>query len=535
MPRGRPPIQRTKEEANIARRAQVRRNVQAYRRRKHCGSGSEAPQTPPKKPFTFVFEQWGEQDSPPLLRTELDAPLEHQCDITKRDRGRRLLHHSDGITASCKMNRATTMLKCSAEIPPEINAARVSRQQFTSHAATAFLPMQQNRRGVFSETGPHWVQLIPDLVNRYDVLDSSIQALCLMQISYVKQERWLFRSSLTFYDSALQALRGALAQPNKAFRIEIFAAAMALATYELLQGIDASESRGWMYHIEGASSYLNAFPELDVCSFSHQISFHFLETVCIFDALGARKPSCFSTSKWWRSTVDRFGDHIYGSLLRMITSLPTILQRCDESMALAASVEAYERRSTLLQMAFCIERAFLDWIETTMAQLSLSQPPLVSTIQESCDSHAETAQPEISFPNIYTARLFLLYWSSMILLYESIADLLRSIESCSEFADLDASFRCDLLDNAFTLEKYMEISHNFATKIRQSVRFCLQPEIGVIGKTLILLPLWIARNHFAKRDDGQARWCSALLDQLGQSNLTFGLRVRKSISRSVLR
>ena len=123
----------------------------------------------------------------------------------------------------------------------------------------------------------------------------------------------------------------------------------------------------------------------------------------------------------------------------------------------------------------------------------------------------------------------------MILLYESIADLLRSIETCSEFLDLDASYRCDLLDNAFTLEKYTRLSHNFATNICQSVRFCLQPEIGVIGKTLILLPLWIARNHFAERDDGQAPWCSALLDQLGQSNLTFGLRVRKSTSRPVLK
>lgn len=51
------------------------------------------------------------------------------------------------------------------EIPPEINAAQVSRQQFTSKAATAFLPVHQNRDAISLKTGPHWSQLIPGLVN----------------------------------------------------------------------------------------------------------------------------------------------------------------------------------------------------------------------------------------------------------------------------------------------------------------------------------------------------------------------------------
>lgn len=352
-----------------------------------------------------------------------------------------------------------------------------------------------------------------------------------MQISHVKQERWLLRSSLSFYDRALHALRGALIQPAKGFRAEIFAAAMALATYELLQGTNASESRGWMYHIEGASSYLNAFPELDVSSFSHQMSFHFLETICIFDALGARKPSCFSTSEWWRSTVDGLGDKLYGALLRMITSLPTVLQQCDELMALPASAEAYEIWSILLQTAFRVKNAFSDWLQMTKTQLSLCQPTITPTLQ----SDPEPLQSIISFPNLYNARLYLLYWSSMILLYESIVDLLRKIQACSEAANPESGDLLDPLYNTSMVEIYEEHSYVFATNIRHSVHFCLQPENGVIVKTLVLLPLWIARNHFQEGDDGQASWCSALLDQLGQRNLTFGLRVRKSTPHTILK
>ena len=78
------------------------------------------------------------------------------------------------------------------------------------------------------------------------------------------------------------------------------------------------------------------------------------------------------------------------------------------------------------------------------------------------------------------------------------------------------------------------LSHKFATNIHNSVRVCVQPKTGGVGKTLILLPLWIARNTLQERDDPQARSCSALLDPLGQKNLTFGLRVRKSTSQIVL-
>ena len=157
------------------------------------------------------------------------------------------MDHSCKIDASSEINQNSPMFRkfnLLVEIPPEINAARVSRQQFTSNAATAFFPTVQNGDPVSLETGPHWAQLIPDLVNKNDVLDSSIQALCLVQISHVMQERWLLRSSLTFYDRALQAFQGVIAEPTQAFKAEIFATAMALATYELLQGTNANESRG---------------------------------------------------------------------------------------------------------------------------------------------------------------------------------------------------------------------------------------------------------------------------------------------------
>lgn len=300
MPRGRPPIQRTKEEAKIARRAQVRRNVQAHRLRKHSSGRTEKSEITSKEPFKFVFEQWVQHDSPRLLNTDVDALPEQQEDLVKVDRDPQTVDPFGKIKPSSEMNQSSRMygsFQCLVEIPPEINPAQVSRQQLTSNAATAFLFAQQNPDIASLETGPHWVQMIPELVNRNDVLDCSIQALCLMQIGHIKQERWLLRSSLTFYDRALQALQGALAQPTNSFKPEFFAATMALATYELLQGTGTSKSCGWITILKEPRLTWTPSPSSTFVLSVHQMSFHFLETLCIFDAFGARKPSCFSTSK----------------------------------------------------------------------------------------------------------------------------------------------------------------------------------------------------------------------------------------------
>ena len=80
----------------------------------------------------------------------------------------------------------------------------------------------------------------------------------------------------------------------------------------------------------------------------------------------------------------------------------------------------------------------------------------------------------------------------MILLYESTVHLLQTRQTHS---DATGTSSCDLFDplkNASMIKNYEGLSYTFANPTRQSVCFCLPPEYGVIGKTLVLLPLWVA-------------------------------------------
>ena len=412
----------------------------------------------------------------------------------------------------------------SVALPPEIHAANLSLQQLVSAAITSFAPSQPSLA-----TGPQWTQTLPALANIHSTLDLSLQALCLLQIGHVHSQTWLLHQSHSFYDRALKALRVTLLDPRNGpdrthlFRMEIFATAVALAAYELLSQNAGSEGGiGWMAHIEGAVTYLNMFPGLDVLALSHHLSFHFLETICIFDALGARKPNYFSNSKWWRYNVDRLSDQGYGALLRMITTLPSVLEKIDEAQEMVGSEEEAGWMG-LLGLCRKLEAAFLDWFERNLNQ-NPARKIWTDARNGTCvllDSAHLDMDPDVEFPSVDAARLYLLYWSCMILLYESFMTVHQNL-------GLDAAVdpSSTAIPRPTSSLHYNTTAHAFALKIRYSVRYCLRPGHGIFGKSIIILPLWIARNNLRSCGDEEAKWCDGVIERLGMRDISFGLKMK---------
>ena len=528
MPRGRPPIPRTKEEALEARREQIRKNVKAFRQRKRGVSGVEDGNEGKSEGNTYVSEDQGKTNDHDRPEGGHSGGAEHVFGSVQEGGSQLSAENSQRLYSKPSsylgkhVHRQHLNRSLFIPLPPEINPAHLSLDQLASAATIAFSPTN-----VPSLVGPHWTQTIPHLTNIHPTLDHSILALCLMQISHVHQQPWLLYHSLSSYSRALQALRVAIAQPSKTFRMEVFATSMGLAAYELLQGqaTTGERGRGWMAHIEGATSYLNMFPDLNVYEFSHEAWFHFLETICIFDALGARRPSCFSSSKWWRYSVDRLGDQGYEALLRMITTLPAVLEKADAAVSLPPSAQAATTWTELLALCERLEDAFLDWFDRNLGgnETYQAQPDaeIPASMLESCKPPDSETDFDFDFPSLYVARLDLLYWSCTILLYESMTAILQNLLSFTPSPPTctTAPPRSD--------DYYTATALDFALKIRRSVHFCLRPEHGVIGASLILLPLWIARNHLSDCGDVEARWCDGVLEGMGKRNMVFGLKVKK--------
>ncbi|KAL2051034.1 hypothetical protein ABVK25_008628 [Lepraria finkii] len=302
MPRGRPPIPRTKEEALEARREQIRKNVRAFRQRKRGVSGVEDGNEEKSEGYTFVSEDQGKANGHDRPEGSHPGGAEHVFGSVQEGGSQLLAENSQKLYSKPSsypnkhvhrqhLNRSLFIL-----LPPEIKPAHLLPRPTRLSGYDRLLPYQC--------TLTCWPTLDANnasLENIHPTRDHSILALCLMQISHVHLQPWLLHQSLSSYSKDLQVLQVAIAQPIKSFRMEIFATLMGLAAYELLQGKATAGERGggWMAHIEDATSYLNMFPDLNLCEFSHEACFHFLETLCIFDALGARRPNCFSSWKWW--------------------------------------------------------------------------------------------------------------------------------------------------------------------------------------------------------------------------------------------
>ena len=529
MPRGRPPLHHTKEEALAARREQVRKNVQAFRRRKQQHTEPVDRCTVKSGIYTFVQEiinganghdgaEKAFEDQPELGKEVVQQASEA---ISLPYRPRSVCSQ----TQSLKKGQSDYETSLSVPLPLEIHAANLSLKQLVAAATISFTPRQPS-----GTIGRHWTETLSVIANINSTLDLTLQALCLLQIGDVHSQTWLLHQSISLYDRALKDLRATLTDPRNGpnglygFRVEIFATSMALAFYELLSQTSRSEpSIGWMSHIEGAVAYLGMFPDFDVFALCHQLSFHFLETICIFDALGARKPNCFSNSKWWRNSVDRLSDQGYGALLRMITTLPSVLEKIDEAQE---TVDGEEEAGWIGLLGVCqrLETAFLGWFERNMEQNPARQT-WTGTSKGTCmllDPDHLDPDPDVEFPSLYVARIYLLYWTSMILLYESLITIHENL-------GLDAVV--DPLSTAIpgptSSLHYDTAARAFALKVRYSVRYCLRPGHGIIGKSIIMLPLWIARKNLRSCGDVEAKWCDGVIERLGMGGISFGLKVKK--------
>ena len=532
MPPGRPPIARTKEEALTVRREQIRKNVQAFRKRKRAQMGSDGNCLVAKEEGdNFVLEELAHSGNQALSLTPSGKKTSNSVDTKQPE------YHLNSSTpcpetaqkpfSKPNLPIMTTNIDDLTSLPPSVNTGPATLQQLASTVACTF--SLDN-----APTAAHWSQMVPFLVNRNRTLDLSIQALCLLQVNHLSRDDNTLPYSLIFYNRAVKSLQSALREADNMFKLDIFAATMTLGTYELYNGT-TRHARGWMLHVEGGMAYLKMFSSMGRCALNHQMAFHFLETVCVFDALGSRKPNLFSRSKWWKDSVDRFGGSAYGPLLRMLTSLPGVLQRCDRAKCLELSTEAIIEWTRLLRLCLRLEDAFLDWFRRTLGgeELKFRYVREVPAIPGSigADIHRlKNLDSNIAYPDFCTARLYLLYWSSIILLYDSITMILHRLNPRSSATNSLHSQITNSIDPFISSEAYKSTSNTFSSSILRSVEFCLDPKHGVVCKSLIILPLYVARNHFREYGDEEgAISCDTWLGSLGQKEMQFGLKAQMDI------
>ncbi|KAM6487459.1 hypothetical protein HDV62DRAFT_349952 [Trichoderma sp. SZMC 28011] len=341
-----------------------------------------------------------------------------------------------------------------------------------------------------------WVTLLPEIAARSlvhpDVLQFAIKSLGYSILRKTPQ-------ALEAYGETLCLLKSSLAMAGEVSHEEILAIILCLTLAEVLLG---TEHNGWSAHTRGVCKLVQ---EKGPGAFKTGVLHQLFAGFRIFMLLGAiqqRKESFLDEPAWKTEPFSSESKSLMQSLLDEISGLPSLLQRLD--VISSSSQEHQKEEIVALYKDFDSQ---LLRLENWEANLKTSTNSRVLWWPVSSPPDHETPFPiSYEFANILVANTMSHYWSFLLVIQISISTLL----TLSKEKGVDVA--C-LLKQRATISPDNRVA--LAKDICQSMRYHLQPEMGLYGPAATLYPINVALQIF--REENKMRevmWCEKFISKL---------------------
>ncbi|QYT05454.1 Zn(2)-C6 fungal-type domain-containing protein [Trichoderma simmonsii] len=334
-----------------------------------------------------------------------------------------------------------------------------------------------------------WVTLLPEIVARSlvhpDVLQFAIKSLGYSILRKTPQ-------ALEAYGETLRLLKSSLAMAREVSFEEILAVILCLTLAEVLLG---TEHNGWSAHTRGVSKLVQEKgPEAFKTGVLHQLFAGF--------RIFMRKESFLDEPAWKTEPFSSEPKSLMQSLLDEISGLPSLLQRLD---VISESDKEHQKEEIVaLYKDFDTQMLRLqDW----EANLKISTNSRVLWWPVASSQDHETSFPiSYEFANILVANTMSHYWSFLLVIQISISTLLAlSNEKGAGLACLSKQQATISPENRVALAK----------DICQSMRYHLQPEMGLYGPAATLYPINVALQIFREENKmKEVVWCENFISKL---------------------
>ncbi|EHK27066.1 uncharacterized protein TRIVIDRAFT_35105, partial [Trichoderma virens Gv29-8] len=242
-------------------------------------------------------------------------------------------------------------------------------------------------------------------------------------------------------------------------------------------------------------------PEAFKTGIPHQL-FTSFRIFMLLRAIQHRKESFLDEPAWKIEPFSSEPKSLMQSLLDQIASLPSLLQRLD---AISSSNRAHQNEEIIaLHKDFDSQMLRLEEWE---ANLETSSNSRLFWWPVSSLSDDETIFPiSYDFTNILAANTMSHYWSFLLVIQISISTLL----TISKEKEINVTY---LLKHqaAISPEKRVDLARD----ICQSMRYHLQPEMGLYGPAATLFPINVALQIFRMENKTkEAIWCGDFISKL---------------------
>ncbi|KAL6825768.1 hypothetical protein J3E69DRAFT_334991 [Trichoderma sp. SZMC 28015] len=341
-----------------------------------------------------------------------------------------------------------------------------------------------------------WVTLLPEIAARClvhpNVLQFAIKSLGYSILRKTPQ-------ALEAYGETLSLLKSSLAMAGEVSFEEILATILCLTLAEVLLG---TEHNGWSAHTRGVSKLVQEKgPDAFKTGVLHQL-FAGFRIFMLLGAIQQRKESFLDGPAWKIEPFSSEPKSLMQSLLDVISGLPSLLQRLD---AISRSGQEHQKEEIIaLYKDFDTQSLRLeDW----EAKLKISTNPraLWWPVASSPDQETSFAI-SYEFANILVANTMSHYWSFLLVIQISRSALL----ALSKEKEVDVA--C-LLKQRATISPENRVA--LAKDICQSMRYHLQPEMGLYGPAATLYPINMALQIFREENKmKEVIWCENFISKL---------------------
>ncbi|ORY16406.1 hypothetical protein BCR34DRAFT_476234 [Clohesyomyces aquaticus] len=314
-----------------------------------------------------------------------------------------------------------------------------------------------------------WSTIVTDLYVQDDALRVALLALSSAAVGRQHSDSWMVNQGRKLYGQGLAEMGKTLRDPRSASNEALLAAPQIMGLFEILFGTDTGlgvQARSWRSHAEGQLAMMTAIgPSAWKIGVAHEL---FLDSrmSAIIAGVRMRKATLLDKEEWRTVPWQLVPKTPMDSLLDIFAGVPAIMQ-CVESLR-SAGVDG-TRRETL---AYCwtLESQIAIWLDDHRGRIYAP----------------ETDAPvPIDFPNLPTAHLTVIYWTTRMLLQLALLLLLSSPPGSPPRAS-------PFLPSASPLSSsFNKDPRVYARRIARSVPYFFNSSSGIFGATMIAFPIGV--------------------------------------------
>ncbi|KAI9819123.1 MAG: hypothetical protein M1827_007279 [Pycnora praestabilis] len=431
------------------------------------------------------------------------------------------------------------------KLPAFVNGKNAFRTQFFGAFMEGYLP-----EGIRGNRNPlSWVEIIPDILNPGEALSDALSALSVARIGRLEDDSNLARAAMSLYGKALWELQRALWDETLMYRDETLAASMVLGMYEVLFGQNVT---AWLSHGGGTARLIQLRgPQLHQTPLAHQLFLGYRFTGVV-QGVHKSEATFLEKQEWMTIPWEGTSKPAEQGLLDLMCQLPGILEKAGNIGSLPNSPETIADSLRLVSRCWELNTSIEHW----QKDMKVLYPtphywPEFSTMHNPAnDSEYGKVFPiAFHFTTLRLAHSYLLYWTSLQLLWSTISDLYDSISNYepytqkgvhrvalersrtsegftfhSGYGRSDYGLNLSSLPSLTEKHDVMGCSQNIA----QSMEYCMREEVGNLGTYMAMLSLPIAlRSYMDERGkEKETQWCFAMFEML---NSRVGLSIGKQL------